>query len=137
VFCGEPCPVEGADDPRGRCGRCGSPLAIADRLQLAASGNRSAARLSRRRPIRFYTTWPQSLPHPGRLEDVSPRGLRLSTQVDLADYQIVKIDAGALQAVGRVAHRGSTGSSSGRAWSVGVEFYTVQIDSGFFVSRRA
>ena len=62
---------------------------------------------------------------------VTGNPVRAETVLGLARH------AGALQAVGRVAHRGSTGASSGRAWSVGVEFYTVQIDSGFFVSRRA
>jgi hypothetical protein len=135
VFCQAPCTAGAAEDPYRSCGVCYSPLYPADRLRALASGNRSTARVERRREVRLYTDWPQPEPFRGMLEDVSPRGLRLSTQKGLADYQIVKIDAGELQAVGRVANRRPKRDGRDVLWSTGIEFFTVLVRPGFFITR--
>lgn len=135
VFCQTPCSLEATEDPRGRCAVCGSPLFLAGRLDLATSGQRAASRIAQNREVRFSTDWPQDVPFVGLVRDISPRGMRLETEVGLQSYQIVRIDGGPLQATGRVTHCTSPDGAVARQ-TFGIEFFTLLIESGLFVSRR-
>lgn len=137
VFCHNDCKTDPLQDPSLCCAVCRSPLYPASRLELGASGNRAASRMIQRRAVRFFVEWPQQPPFHGQLEDVSPRGLCLATRTRLDEYQIVKIDAGSLQAVGRVAQIRSGRDVAGEPTQYGIEFCTVLLQPGFFVTRHA
>jgi hypothetical protein len=136
VFCQEPCAVDALSRPEARCGTCASPLYPAERFVFASSGQRAATRIERRREARFFTDWPQASPHRAWLLDASPRGMRLGTDVAARVHQIVKIDAGTLQATGRVVHVSpATGADGSR--QLGIELFTLCAETGAFVSCRA
>ncbi len=82
----------------------------------------------------FYTCWPghQSV---ANLDDLSPNGLRFTTDKTMKKGQIVKIDADQFRSVGLVKYQNSKGSLN----LVGIEFITIQFNTplGVFVSESA
>ncbi|MCP3979388.1 MAG: DnaJ domain-containing protein [bacterium] len=132
VFCQSSCGVEAMEHPESRCEVCRSPLSPVGGDVFVSSGQRAVLRVATRRKIRVFTDWPQAHPPEATLRDVSPRGLRFTLDEHVGDYQIVKVDAGPLQATGRVARC----TRLGALWTVGVEYFTLWVQPGGILTRR-
>jgi hypothetical protein len=136
LFCGAPQKADSELERFDACARCASPAYSAARHQLDRLGQRSLHRNDKRGPIAFYTRWPQAAPFRADMRDLSLNGMQLYADVRLVPGQLIKIDADACQALGRVAYCRLAGN--GR-WSSGIEFVTLRFTQsrGSFVSARA
>lgn len=135
-FCLAACRPAALLVPEEQCRRCGSPLYPAQRQRMEACGQRAIARVPRRIATRFWTRWPQAVGRRGRTEDVSLAGIQLRTGQRLAPGQIIKLDAGVLDAIARVVDSHSVAGNGSALWRNGLEFMTLRIrrSSGTFVS---
>ncbi|MDJ0710723.1 MAG: DnaJ domain-containing protein [Woeseiaceae bacterium] len=120
------------------CVACGSPLRRVDRSRIDPGDARAVKRLGRNLNIRIYTHWNHAKGFGARTVDISPHGLRLTTQCDLQAGQRIRIAGQVLEAVGRVTHC----ARQSRGWRdmsvAGVSFLTLRIlrPVGAFVSHR-
>jgi hypothetical protein len=141
LFCGTAHGLERALDRDDNCRECASPLYPAERQRLEYSGQRMLRRISKRREIDLYVSWPQPAPYTAEMRDISLNGMRLAAAAPLQLNQIVKIDCASCAAVARVAHceRDNSNTSPTDRWFVGVEFLTLRFRSsrGTFISARA
>jgi DnaJ domain len=136
LFCGAPQKPDSELERFDACARCASPAYSASRHQLDRLGQRSLHRNDKRGPVAFFTRWPQAAPFRADMLDLSLNGMQLSSDVRLVQGQLIKIDADACRALGRVAYCRPAGN--GR-WSSGIEFVTLRFTQsrGSFVSARA
>lgn len=138
VFCETPHEHGSEIEIEVACQVCDSPLSAAERHRLESEGQRAIDRVGKRMRVSYYTHWPQSKPHSGRIEDMSLNGLRLVTRQDLMEGQCIKIVSEVVQAVAQVTHT----LYERRGWSkrcvAGVSFVTLRFGRsvGGFVSNR-
>ena len=132
AFCGANS-ENGMEDPS--CGRCQSPLFMAEQSRVEGCDRRSITRVAKDHPLIYCTHWPQNEPYSGRADDVSLSGMKFSSNMSLELGQIIKIDSQILRAVARV-----TRSQQQRvAWDVGVQFISLSFaqSRGSFIAHRA
>ncbi len=136
VFCALPHDRGSAAD--AKCENCGSPLSPAEHIRVEPEGQRAVKRIRRRLDITFFTDWRQSKGFRGRIEDISPNGLRLVTKRDVRKGQRIRLVSDVIEAVGSVTHC----APRSRGWHTenvaGVSFVTLRFvrPVGAFVSRR-
>jgi curved DNA-binding protein CbpA len=124
-FCKTPHSCDHKTHHKTLCPVCESPLFSTGKEMLGKS-IRSLERIKRSENIVFHVYWPgQKLP--GRLFDISPKGLRFNTEYGLDTGQIIKIEGEKFKAVAEVVHSKVENSRS----SIGVCFRTV-----FFYSAK-
>ena len=139
AFCNQPHEFGALAGPEDSCATCGSPLAGVDRRRMDSDDVRAVQRLDKRLETVLYTHWQQRRGYKAKIEDISPRGLRLLTRCDVRCGQLVRLSNSVCDAVGEITH--ST-PRSGR-WLTetvaGVAFRTLRLKRavGGFVSRRA
>lgn len=119
------------------CGRCGSPLYPAARLNWHPGDQRGISRIPRRHRLMFYTAWPQS-PSAGRSRDISLSGMLFATREAVRVGAILKIESRACTAVARVSNYRESRRFLSLESLVGVEFLSVRFATmrGGFVSTR-
>jgi curved DNA-binding protein CbpA len=122
-FCKTPHLSKRDYDHEALCQVCQSPLFFQNK-DMPGKLSRSLDRIKRSENIIFYVYWPgQKLP--GRLFDISPKGLRFNTEFGIDIGRIIKIEAEKFRAVAEVIHSREKDNKS----SVGVCFRTVLFDS--------
>jgi hypothetical protein len=106
----------------GPCTTCGAPgVGAQQNVPGDTAGSEDSRRLARIRhdaPVHFLSRWPQPNAHLGSVVDLSPRGMRLCTEVAVPDGALLLLRCGVLQALARVL------ASSARAQSPGHELRT-------------
>ena len=133
VFCKTPfMPQNGIYQNEG-CLECSSPL-YSTHLDASDSTERSMLRIGIRGELTFYLFWP-GLAFMGLFQDLSPSGLRFSSNQSVDLKEIIKIDAPNLQAVAEITHQ----RVEGEKFSMGARFLTVRFDQhrGNFFSAQA
>jgi hypothetical protein len=85
---------------------------------------RSLERVKKSENIIFYVYWPGKK-FPGRLFDISPKGLGFNTELGLDTGQIIKVEGEKFKAVAKVIHSKVENNRS----SIGVCFRTVFFNS--------
>lgn len=119
------------------CGRCGSPLFPARRVDWQSEDQRGIRRIPRRQRLMFYTAWPQS-PLLGRSRDISLSGMLFATRESIPVGAVLKIESRACTAVARVSNCRESRRFFSAQNLVGVEFLSVRFATmrGGFVSTR-
>lgn len=120
------------------CEKCGSPLRALESDQADSCDKRSIQRLGRELDILIYRRWDQPLGSYAKTQDISPRGMRLTTSCNLQPGQLIRVVSTVVDAVGRVTHH-TTRNEGWRTLTVaGVSFLTRRIRRpvGAFVSRH-
>ena len=139
MFCHAVCRTSDLTEPDDLCMRCGSALFPAKRKRFEAGGQRAIERVSKRISARYWTRWPQSVSQIGHMEDLSPSGMQLRTDEALTRGQIIKIEAGVLDAIACVVDSQKVDSDGPDRWRIGLMFKTLRIhrSRGTFVSINA
>jgi hypothetical protein len=108
-------------------------------MKTEKSSQRAVNRIEKHQEISFFTYWPPQKTYKGYIQDLSPNGMRFSTDEPLSKNQIIKIDSKALKATARVANRRKQKSDLQMGYGIGVEFVTLQFQRshGTFVSVTA
>ncbi|MFO7875543.1 MAG: DnaJ domain-containing protein [Desulfovermiculus sp.] len=116
------------------CPTCSSPLFTFEE-EPPERRTRSLMRMQKTGIINFYVYWPGPKLR-GRLWDLSPRGLRFSSEFGLDLGQIIKIDGEQLKAVAEVIHQNIVHRPN---TLTGVRFLTVSFESaqGNFLNASA
>lgn len=133
VFCKTPfMPQNGIYQNEG-CLECSSPL-YSTHFDTNNSIERTMMRIGIRGELTFYSFWP-GLAFLGLFQDLSPSGLRFSSNHPVDLKGIIKVDAPNLQAVAEITHR----RVEGEKFSMGARFLTVRFDQhrGNFFSAQA
>lgn len=117
-----------------RCMNCSSPLHPVTALDLEEICQRKVQRIISGGEITFFTHWPQSGCR-GRIQDLSPKGMRFIGDRRLKQHGIIKIKSDRLESIARVVNCKALDASED-GFSVGVEFLTLLFHqiSGTFVS---
>jgi hypothetical protein len=137
LFCGAPHTLTRALERDDQCVRCASPLYPADRQRLEYSGQRTLRRIPKQLPISIWVSYPQDVPMPGEMRNLSLDGMAFTSNVLLKLHQIVRIDCSELHALGRIAHA-ETATSGALRFSAGVEFLTLRLrQDGSFGPTKA
>ena len=126
LFCGAPHTFARALEHDDQCVRCASPLYPAERQRLEHSGQRTLRRIPKQLPISIWVSYPQDLPMPGEMRNLSLDGMAFASNVLFKVNQIVRIDCTELHALGRIAHAEPATSGAYR-FSAGVEFLTLRL----------
>jgi curved DNA-binding protein CbpA len=122
-FCKTPHSFDSKTNDKTLCLICDSPL-FSPGKEILGKSIRCLERIKRSESIIFYVYWPgQKLP--GRLFDISPKGLRFNTEFGLDTGQIIKIEGEKFKAVAEVVHSQVEDNRS----SIGVCFRTVLFHS--------
>jgi len=108
-------------------------------MKTDKTSQRAVNRIEKHQEISFFTYWPPSKTYKGKIQDLSPNGMRFFTDQTLNKDQIIKIDSKVLQATARVANRRKQRSDLQMVYGIGVEFVTLQFQEshGTFVSVTA
>ena len=116
-----------------QCAECASPLSPPTLSGLQPAG-RTLERMNGDDPLDYYVYWPGERMC-GRLNDLSPSGMRFTVPHALGLGQVIKVDAPRLQATGEVAHARVQSTYT----EVGLKFLTVQFTraQGTFLSAKA
>lgn len=114
------------------CPICSSPL-FSSEINLPDKGSRSVARMQKSGDIFFSVYWPGPRLK-GHILDLSPQGLRFSTDFGLDVGQIIKIEGEKLKAVAEVVHSSITQFPLTIS---GVRFRTVAFNSTKGIFLRA
>jgi hypothetical protein len=101
-------------------------------------GQRAVERFGRSFKLMLFTRYPQQKGYAARSEDVSLKGIRLSTRSSLKLGQRVRLFSDAFDAVGEVVHCGLDLRGWRSRTIAGVSFLTLRFHqpSGVFVSRQ-
>ena len=136
LFCLTPHDSSMIDDPDAVCSNCGSPLCAASEWRLEHSDQRTIKRVPKHLDINFYTSWPQPAPCIGQTLDVSPNGMRFTSERRLVKGCSIKIVSSVIEAVALVTH---CQQSDANRWIVGVAFETLRFahSQGAFFSAKA
>lgn len=120
--------------PAAFCRNCQSPLFLIKQGQ-DEEGRRAIMRIPNDQPMTFRTQWPQSEPYTGRTSDISLRGMKFHSSLELTLGQVIKIDTRILRAVARVTRC----RQELAGWAVGVQFSSLFFERsrGSFVTERA
>jgi len=115
-----------------RCVECDSPLAPSSLDHFNQSG-RTLDRMRGHDPIAYYVYWPGARLR-GHIRDLSPTGMRFSTQYPLPPGHVIKIEASRFEAVGKGIHAHTRVGCT----DVGIKFVTIQFAArrGTFLSAR-
>ncbi len=118
------------------CSSCRSPLQLQAKSHLQGQGKRSIHRIPHNSKINIVTAWPQNNTYTASIDDLSPNGLQLRCQLNLAPEQILKLYNNKLQAIGKVV-RCQPENSRG-VYRLGVEFVTLRFENktGSFLSEK-
>lgn len=140
AFCGEPHPFSQQHDDLSEtgCQRCGSALQLVGSERIESLGQRAVERLGRSFDMTLFTRFPQEKGIAARTEDISLKGLRMTTRSDLRLGQRVRLISNAFDAVGEVVHRASNTKGWLPRTIAGVSFLTLRFSrpAGVFVSRQ-
>ncbi|MCF6252490.1 MAG: DnaJ domain-containing protein [Methylococcaceae bacterium] len=111
------------------CIECSSPLHLSK--EYSSLPRRFFSRTNLITSISIYSYWP-GIETTATLSDLSPTGLRFTTDQNLNKNEIIKIDANQFKAVGQVKHFKSAGS----IFIIGAQFLTIQFNTqkGIFMS---
>ncbi len=111
------------------CIECSSPLHLSK--EYSSLPRRFFSRTNLITSISIYSYWP-GIETTATLSDLSPTGLRFTTDQTLNKNEIIKIDANQFKAVGQVKHFKSAGS----IFIIGAQFLTIQFNTqkGIFMS---
>ena len=114
------------------CIECSSPLHLSK--EYFSLPRRFFSRTNLTTSVSIYSYWP-GIEMTATLSDLSPTGLRFTTDQALNKNEIIKIDADQFKAVGQVKHLKSTGS----IFIIGAQFLTIQFNTqkGIFMSASA
>lgn len=134
AFCKTPHDLQYNPNFNQFCPTCSSPL-FSTQDDLPEKRTRSIARMQKTGDIFFYVYWPGPKLK-GHLWDLSPQGLRFSTDFGLDVGQIIKIDGDKFKAVAEVVHSNITEYPKTLS---GVRFRTVAFQSakGNFITAKA
>ena len=139
AFCNEPHNFSQHDDlSEAACERCGSALQAVGSERMDDLGQRAVERFGRSFKLTLFTRYPQLKGYPARSEDMSLKGIRLSTRSSLQMGQRIRLFSDAFDAVGEVVHC-ALGFRGWRSSTIaGVSFLTLRFKrpSGVFVSRQ-
>lgn len=135
-FCAAPVP--GAAAPGGRCARCDSPLCPPRPIKLEWDDQRAVQRFAHEGEITLKAQHTLKTSR-GVIRDLSPTGMRFTSEGSLAVGQVVRIDGVILCAVARVVNCGKQTPSAQPAPVIGVKFLTVEFAAaqGTFVQILA
>jgi len=122
-FCKTPYSSDPKNNHKTLCLVCDSPLFTPCKEMLGRS-IRSLERVKKSENIIFYVYWPGKK-FPGRLFDISPKGLGFNTELGLDTGQIIKVEGEKFKAVAKVIHSKVENNRS----SIGVCFRTVFFNS--------
>lgn len=116
-----------------QCDTCGSPLAPVAQVPETSSSKRLLERIQKLHPMTLTLYWPGS-PVAAQSLDISPRGIRFVTALELREQDIVKIDCSVCTAVARIAHV----KPDNNGFSHGAEFLTLKFKQpvGTFISTE-
>lgn len=101
-FCKTPHSRSPIADDYGLCNECDSPL-YSSKNELNSSQIRDLSRLNLEDSLSYYEYWPDHS-KAAVMTDISPGGLRFTTDHSLNVGQVIKIDGARFKAVGRVSH---------------------------------
>lgn len=120
------------------CDTCGSPLRVVDSRRPDPSDARAVQRLGRKLDVFIYTHWNQKKGVAASTSDISPHGLKLTSQCQLRPGQRIRISGELLDAVGRVTHYTLHNQGWRNMTMAGVSFLTLRFmrPVGGFVSRH-
>lgn len=124
------------DDPSEEdCRRCLSPLDPAGEETSLASARRAIERFPRTLSVRFCAGWPGKTVHHARVLDMSPAGMRLTSDTALPLGKLIRLDCDLFTAVAEVRRC----QSGGTGHELGVSFVTLRFRNrhGNFVSVSA
>lgn len=118
----------------GECDTCGSPLTPLAQVPVASSSQRLLERLEKLHPVTLHLYWPGS-PIAAQSLDISPRGMRFISALELRQNDIIRIDCSVCRAVARIAHV----APDPNGFSHGAEFLTLKFAKpvGTFISTEA
>ncbi len=124
--------------PGDRCPNCESPVKSQEMADLENASRRSVVRMKRDDRIAYYTAWPQER-REGRLVDLSPRGTRFLCSEFIRKGSVLKIRAGAFEALATVTNVRSVSTLEEELYSIGASFIAVSFGGckGTFLSASA
>jgi len=102
IFCKTPHDFDSAADIKRLCPVCSSPL-FSVASEMPGKTKRALVRMRKEGAIVFWVYWP-SRKLGGRLFDITPLGLRFTTEYGLDVGQIIKIDGENFKSVAEVVH---------------------------------
>lgn len=138
LFCEQPHSNILDDTDDVGCGTCGSPLRVVDNRQTDPNDTRAVQRLGRQHDVLIYTHWNQAKGVAASTADISPHGLKLTSQCRLRPGQRIRIRGELLDAVGRVTHYTLQDHGWRTLTVAGVSFLTLRFmrPVGGFVSQH-
>jgi curved DNA-binding protein CbpA len=136
-FCGTPKPVRFRYGNSGDCNHCNSPLKPVTRLRLAGKSRRAMQRTLHYTTIRYFTDAGEITGTTGNTRDLSPHGMKFSSNSRLEENQVIKITSDVLSAVARVTYCHQQHGE--RQYAIGVELLTLHFHErkGTFISENA
>ncbi len=134
-FCKTPHNQSPCEHTAALCNECKSPLFPPSDAFLEQQ-RRDIIRISKDQHIYFYAYWPGTK-LTGAIADISPTGIQLISDKELAEEQIIKLDGEDFKAVGVVSYC-KNNKSNGQQIS-GIQFLTVNFNKrkGQFFSESA
>ena len=126
VLCHQLTTVASAMPGPARCRVCRSPLMRVDAARAEDPGKRALPRLERSAPVRYLRTYRDGSTQvcQAELENLSPQGMRLSTEHALSIGEVLRVECQLLTAVARVVVSRVSGDLRAHH-IVGIEFITV------------
>jgi len=136
AFCRTPRPTHISTLDNPLCPGCNGPLQTADTIGLSGAGQRSVERQAHEALITIYLDV-DCKGQPGKLRDLSPKGLQLQSPVLLRDGQIIRLSSKVVDTIGRVKFCGRTKNNG--QFVAGISFITACFHhrSGTFISESA
>ncbi len=120
------------------CPDCRSPLLRPRRITLEGACKRAVTRVAREGAVRIFTQWPQPDPHSGFIIDLSPKGSKIGSPLDLPPGTVIKVEGELLSAIARVVSCLAGPQGAGEMFHLGTEFLTLTFSQtrGTFLSAR-
>ncbi len=121
------------------CQVCDSPLTPVKKSQHSGSCKRALKRTAVNGLVHFLTSWPPSEEKVGKIQNLSPMGLKFTYSNEIPLSSFIKVDSHGLKAVGRVVSCLPSMDKQMARFSIGVEFVTLsyRVAQGVFVSEKA
>ena len=111
--------------PLSFCRVCDSSLTPIKETIRNSNSQRAVKRTAVAGKLNFISRWPQPTMETGKILDLSPRGLKFAYKNQLRVNSLIKIDSQGLKAVGRIVSCLGTSKQKGLAYTIGVEFITL------------
>ena len=112
-------------DVIANCRVCESPLMPVRKISHEGDSKRSVKRTSVRGQIQFWSSWPQSIAETGKIQNLSPMGLKFLYVNRLPLNSLIKIDSQGLKAVGRVVSCLRSTNRQIQGYCISTEFITL------------